>query len=58
MEIYISIMDIHSWFMDVHKLIFVQYMYQNTWKSGKLIRGRGGFSVKIAQAMTSFLLEI
>ena len=24
-------------------MIFVQYMYQNTWKSGKLIRGRGGF---------------
>ena len=31
-------MNIHSWFMDVHKWIFVQYMYQNTWKSGKLVR--------------------
>ena len=35
MEIYISIMDTHSWYMDVHKWIVVQYMYQNTWKSGK-----------------------
>ena len=58
MEIYISNIDIHSWFVDVHKWIFVQYIYQNTWKSGKLIRGLGGFSVKIAQVMISFLLEI
>ena len=46
MEIYISAMEIHEWFMDVHKWIDVQYTYQNTWKSGKLVRGREGISMK------------
>ena len=58
MEIYISIMDIRSWLMDVHKWIVAQYMYQNTWKSGKLVRGPGDISVKVTHVMISFLLEI
>ena len=51
MEIYNSIMDIRTWFMDLHKWIGAQYMYQNTRKSGKLVRGRVGISVKNAQVM-------